>query len=231
MSSGLRAPAVTTRPAAPRFPVLRWFTLVWVAAWFPIYWHFWGWSNFLHFSDAAILLTCLGLWTHSALLLSSQATGMLVASAEWCLEVCFRAVAGHGLFGGTEYLWNSSVPLWVRLLTFYHLLLEVVLIYAISKTGYDRRGLALQAGITAMLMVLSRWLAPGQNINFSERDPILHRAWGPAPLHLALVLAGLVLVAFLPAHLLLARLFPRPTAGDPSSPLGVSSAPSATDPR
>jgi hypothetical protein len=49
---------------------------------------------------------------------------------------------------------------------------------------------------------------PQTNINYVFTDPFFHRAWGPAPLHLTAVLLFLMLVVYLPTHLLLARVFP-----------------------
>ena len=44
------------------------------------------------------------------------------------------------------------------------------------------------------------------DLNFAFSDPLVHRQWGPAPLHLLAMLVGTALVAYLPAHLLLRRL-------------------------
>lgn len=146
------------------------------------------------------------------MLLSSQAVNIFVASCAWLFEVCWRLIAGHGLFGGTDYLWDGHYALWVRLLTFYHVLLPIVLIYAISKTGYDRRGLLLQSGIAAVLLIVGRMMGPAENMNFAFADPVFHRALGPAPVHLVAILAGTIVLTYLPAHVLFARCFSRPTS-------------------
>src|SRR6266705_343473 len=59
------------------FPVLRWFALAWMTVWLPAYARVWGWSNFLHVCDVAVILTCAGLIFDSPLLLSSQAVSSL----------------------------------------------------------------------------------------------------------------------------------------------------------
>ena len=45
-------------------------------------------------------------------------------------------------------------------------------------------------------------------MNYAYEDPLFHRAWGPTPLNLAVILAGCVAIFFWPSHLLLSRLFP-----------------------
>jgi hypothetical protein len=83
-----------------------------------------------------------------------------------------------------------------------------VLLRAVRLLGYDRRALALQSAITAVLLIFSRFLSPQLNMNYAFQDPLLHRAWGPAPVHLAVILAGCVAIFFWPMHLLLSRIFP-----------------------
>jgi hypothetical protein len=76
------------------------------------------------------------------------------------------------------------------------------------KIGYDRRALALQAAIAAALFIVSRFLPPALNMNYVYQDPLFHRAWGPAPLHLAVILAGAVALLYWPTHLFLSWMFP-----------------------
>ena len=57
---------------------VRWISVVWLAVWVPSYAIYWGWANFLHLCDVAVLLTCVGLAYHNALLLSSQAVASLL---------------------------------------------------------------------------------------------------------------------------------------------------------
>ncbi len=194
------------------FRILRWVALAWVLVWTPIYWHEWGWQNFFHFCDAAVFLTCIGLWTRSALLISSQAVNVLVASGAWLFEVGWRLMAGRGLFGGTDYLWDSHVALWVRLLTFFHVLVPIVLIYAITRVGYDRRGFALQCAIAAVLLIAGGMMGAQENMNFAFADPVFHRALGPAPVHLIAIFAGTIVLTYLPAHILFVRFAPKSTA-------------------
>src|SRR5579863_10527731 len=92
--------AEMSAPAAPptAFPLwLRWSALVWLAIWIPAYWRTWGAANFLHLCDVAVILVCLGLWTNSSLLLSSQAVGSLLVDLAWMLDAGWRLARGRGL--------------------------------------------------------------------------------------------------------------------------------------
>lgn len=190
------------------FPVLRWVSLFWVAVWLPAYMRAWGWANLLHLCDVAVVLGCAGLWWGSSLLVSSQAVSSLAAGIFWSLDVGWRLATGRLLIGGTDYMWDTRVPLWIRLLSSFHIGLPLALLYAMRKIGYDRRALALQAAIAAGLFIVARFLPPELNLNYAFRDPLLHRAWGPAPLHLAVIFIGAVGLLYWPTHLLLSWIFP-----------------------
>jgi len=194
------------------FPILRWAGLLWTAVWLPTYIRMWGWANLLHLCDVAVILACAGLWWGSSLLISSQAVSSLAAGIFWAVDIGSRLVTGRFLVGGTEYMWDTRVPLWARLLSSFHIGLPLVLLWAMRKIGYDRRALALQAAIAAGLFVASRFLPAGFNMNYVYQDPLFHRSWGPAPVHLAVIFVGAVALIYWPTHLLLSWLFPAAAA-------------------
>lgn len=196
---------------------LRWAVLVWLAAWFVIYWQAWGLANFLHLCNLAIILSCVAIWRNNSLLLASQAVSAIFSDVLWDLDVSWQATAGHHLFGGTEYMWNAQYPLWIRLISLYHFVWPILLIWAVKRMGYDRRGLALQSGIGAAAIVAGRLASPALNLNFAFTDPIFHRQIGPAPLHLAVMWIVLVCVIYLPTHLILARFFTRKELPHPTT--------------
>ncbi len=199
------------------FPVLRWVALTWMIVWLPAYVRVWGWANLLHLCDMAVILACAGLWWGNRLLISTQAVSSLVAGVLWCLDAGWRLATGHHLVGGTGYMWDPRYPLGVRLLSLFHIGLPIVLLWGLWRVGYDRRGLAVQSAIAAGLLVVSRFLPVALNVNYAYRDPLLHRAWGPAPVHLGVTLLGLVAVLYWPTHVLLGRVFRGPTSHNSAS--------------
>jgi hypothetical protein len=190
------------------FPILRWVGLLWMLVWLPAYLRVWGWANLLHLCDIAVILGCAGLWWGSSLLISSQAVSSLAAGVLWALDVGWHLATGRFLVGGTDYMWDARYPIWVRLLSSFHIGLPVAMLWALRKVGYDRRALALQAAIAAGLFLAGRFLPPDLNLNYAFRDPLLHRSWGPAPVHLSVIFFGTLGLLYGPTHLLLARLFP-----------------------
>ena len=190
------------------FAIARWVALIWVLVWFPLYTWFWGWQNMLHLCDVSVVVACLGLWFRSSLLVSSQALLSPLVGVLWTLDVSWRIVTGHHLFGGTEYMWDTHYALWLRLLSCFHIGLPIVLLWALFVLGYDRRALPLQTAITGAVLICSRFLHPQFNMNYAFQDPLLHRAWGPAPEHLVIILAGCIAIFFYPTHLVFLWAFP-----------------------
>ena len=90
---------------------LRYVALLILILWFAAYWHAWGPANFLHLCDIAVILTCIGLYINSALLISSQAVSSVLIDIVWTLDVAARLVFGRHLIGGTEYLFDATTLL------------------------------------------------------------------------------------------------------------------------
>ncbi len=190
------------------FPTGRFVALAWLLLWAPAYaWHY-GLANFISLCDVNVLLTLVGILLGSPLLLSSQAVGGLVSDSLWALDVAWRAATGAHLLGGTEYMWDPRWPAWLRALSLFHAAWPPLLLLAVRRVGYDGRGFALQVAIAAACIAGGRALGPAVNLNASWRDPVLHRAWGPAPAHLAAMVAGAVGLVYWPTHRLLARWMP-----------------------
>src|SRR6266571_852416 len=132
---------------------MRWAAAAWLAVWLPAYASVWGPLNFLHLCDVAVILTCAGLWLGSPLLLSSQAVSSIVADVLWSVDAGSRLFFGRHVFGGTEYMWDASFPLAVRLLSLFHVAWPALLLWALRRVGYDRRGFALHIAATLAFIV------------------------------------------------------------------------------
>jgi hypothetical protein len=197
---------------APQFHPLpawaRWSALIWLAIWVPTYLYYWGSSSFLFLCDLAVLLACAGIWTSNSLLISSQALSSLVVDTAWTADVVWMLLFGRHLIGGTEYFFDPLYPLVVRLMSMFHIVLPIVLLLSLRRTGYDPRALRLQSLIAVAALITSRFANPHKNINFAFTDPFFGRFWGPAPVHLAVILAPLILLIYVPTHIILKRSFP-----------------------
>jgi hypothetical protein len=208
-----------TDRAAPRapgpgaFPRARSLALGWLLVWAPAYAWGYGWANFLQLCDLAVILTCVGLWRGSPLLLGMSALSSLVIDVAWDLDLTVRALTGGHLFGGTEYMWDPRFPLPLRLLSLFHVVWPALLWWALRRVGYDGRALLAQALLALVVLAASRVVRPDANINFAQADPFTHRSWGPAAAHVGLTAIALAGFVYAPTHALLARVMPRSGRG------------------
>ena len=197
--------------SAPCFPRLRWPALAFLALYLPAYAIAYGFANFLFLCNLSVILSVVGIWACSRVLLSSQAIGILLVGTAWTLDVLGRVLTGRHLIGGTEYMWDPQWPLFTRLLSLYHVALPVTLVYALRRTGYDVRGYLLQSAIALALVSAGRLFGPQLNVNGSFADPILKRSWGGPAWHVALVAGFLALVVYPLSHFALKRACPDAT--------------------
>ena len=85
-------------------PVLRWFAVLWLLIYLPVYASTYGWANFLFLCNAGVILTAFALIVGHRLLLSSQAIAAPVIAVAWALDAGWKLATGDFLYGGTAYM-------------------------------------------------------------------------------------------------------------------------------
>ena len=100
--------------AAMRVPLwLKILWTVWVAIWAPLYWQHYGAQNLLYFCDLGKLFIAIALWLESPLLFPGKPTDFLFQSL-YTIDLLVAALSGRHIIGGTEYMFDAQVPLFVR---------------------------------------------------------------------------------------------------------------------
>jgi hypothetical protein len=189
----------------------------------PIYWRDYGPANFLWFCDLGLLVSLLGLWLDSPLLIGMQAIALALPQAIWIADF----LTGGHLIGISAYMFNPVIPLLTRALSTFHIWLPILLIYSVWRMGYDRRAVWAQSLLAAAVLIASflftdprhpptRYPAAAVNVN---RVYGIHAAdvqnWMPWYCFLGLHILFWPLVFYLPTHLIFRRLFRRPAGTEP----------------
>lgn len=187
----------------------------------PVYWRAYGPTNFLWFCDAALLLTVAGMWLESPLLISMCSVGILLPQCLWLADFGSNLFGIH-LLGLTSYMFDSQLPLFTRALSLFHGWLPLLLIWLLTRLGYDRRALVAWSGLAIGLVLVCYLFTPPAgahlddpnrpiNLNyvygFNDKQP---QTWVNQNLYVVLWLGALWLVAYLPTHLFLRRIFAPP---------------------
>ena len=177
---------------------------IWLLVWAPLYWHQYGVQNFLYFCDVGNFLIAIGLWSESRLILSWQAVGLLVFQTLYTIDLIGAALSGHHIIGGTEYMFDRKISLFVRLLGLYHLVVPPLLLWTVHHLGYDPRAFKWQTLTAWTLVLINFFWRPEYNVNWARG--IGHEQHTVAPgLYLISYLIVVPAVVYWPTHLALKR--------------------------
>jgi hypothetical protein len=181
------------------------------------YWRQYTPVNFLWFCNVALLTTCVALWLESRLLISMQAVAIVVWQLVWQLDFLVQLTTGVKTVGASDYMFDASVPLFVRGLSISHAWMPYLLLWLVARLGYDRRALLGQTIYGWLVLVLSYMLTtnlegPAGNVNkiygLVDSTP---QTWIASWQWLLLLMAVVPLILYVPMHILLRRTFTAPT--------------------
>jgi hypothetical protein len=185
----------------------------------PVYWRNYGPTNFLYFCDVALIITLVGIWIESPLLVSMCAVGILASQVLWVVDFLSNLI-GVPLTGMTDYMFAADHSLFLRSLSLFHGWLPFLLVYLVWRLGYDRRALAAWTAVAWALVLICFFFMPPPrpdpgltpvNINYvwgmSDR---VAQQWMPPAVWVAGLIVLLPALLYAPVHFLLRRFMPKP---------------------
>jgi hypothetical protein len=185
-----------------------WLKILWTVfliVWVPVYWHQYGVQNFLYFCDLGNLFIAAALWLESPLLFSWQAAGLLLFQTLYTIDLFGTLVIGRHFIGGTEYMFDPGVPLLARMLGLFHVVTPPLLLWAISRLGYDRRGWKYQTLTTWIVVPICYFWRPQYDVNWARGLFLREQHAVPGMVYLAAYLIVVPVVVYWPTHLALQR--------------------------
>ena len=189
---------------AHEFPTwLKWAYLCFVLVLVPVYAVEHGLRNFLWFSNVALLLGLVGVWTENRLVISTQAVSVSLLEIGWLVDFFGALVrGGESIYGLTAYMFDAALPLYLRLLSLYHVVLPFLLLWLLWRGGYDRRALRVWLPVGWGILLLA-YAGPGErNVNWIYGVPGENTFGLPPLVWLAVVMCVCAVVWSL-THLLL----------------------------
>jgi len=187
-----------------------------LAVMIPTYWINYGPTNFLYFCDVALLLTLIGIWKESALLISLPAVGILLPQALWCVDFLVQLCGGK-MTGMTGYMFDENRSLFLRGLSLFHGWLPFLLVYLVAKLGYDKRAFWGWSGICVVLCLVAYFLLPpaGAVLANPNAPTNINYVYGmndakpqdllPPLAYLGAWITALVGIVFIPTHFVLKK--------------------------
>jgi hypothetical protein len=157
-----------------------------------------------------LLVTALALWLESALLASMMTLAIALPELAWNADFFGRQVTGRHILGLSGYMFEARRPWFVRALSLFHVVLPIVLVWTVSRLGYDRRAWLWQTVVALIVLPVTYSLTdPADNINWVYGPGSKAQTWMKPWIYLVLTMMFFPLVMYLPIHLLLATLFGR----------------------
>lgn len=143
-----------------------------------VYWHEYGPQNYLWLSDIGLFLTVAALWLESSLLISIAAVGILPLEAVWTLDFCAHILTGTSPVGLTGYMFDLNLPLYLRAISLFHLVLPVMWLWLLEHCGYDGRGFKYATILCTAVFIATYALPdPFENINLIFTPQFRHLTW------------------------------------------------------
>jgi hypothetical protein len=187
-----------------------WLKLAWTAwlvVWAPVYWRQYGAQNFLYFCDIGNILIGAALWLESPLIFSAQATGLLLFQTFYAVDLASALISGRHWIGGTEYMFDPHLALYIRLLSLFHIVTPPLLLWAISRLGYDERGWKLQTLLTWIVVPINYFWRPHFDVNWARGLYYREQHFTSGLLYLLGYLITVPFFVYWPTNLLLQRVF------------------------
>jgi hypothetical protein len=175
-----------------------------------------GAHSLLYFCNVALFVATYGICVERALPVSMAAVGVVLIQLLWSVDLLL-SIADLSPLRMTAFMLSDTLPPLKKGLALFHAWLPFVLLFALSRLGYDKRALAWWTVLTCGLLLVSYLFLPrppapaddpslSVNVNFvfglrmsgpQQRMPEL--AW------LGGMMIALPLLAFLPTHLAFKR--------------------------
>jgi hypothetical protein len=183
------------------------FTLILI----PIYFRHYGGLHFLWISDIALFLTVIALWRKSTLIFSVLMVFTLPLELVWNIDFFFELVSGSTLIGLAEYMFKDDNPLYLRLLSLFHVFMPPIWIWQTIKLGYDRRALKYASVLLWLVIPITYFLTePDDNVNWVYLYQKAEWDWMPPFVWPLIYMILFPVLLYLPTHKLLKRKIKEP---------------------
>lgn len=179
---------------------------LWLIAWIPVYWRQYGAQNLLFFCDIGNVLIGIGLWLESSLIFSWVACGLLVFQSLYTLDLAGALLTRHHFIGGTEYIFDPHLSLFIRLLSLFHVVTPPLLLWAIWRLGYDGNGWKWQTLTLWIVLPINYCWRPEQDVNWARGLFFHEQHVIPGWAYLLAYLVVVPLCIYLPTHVFLSWL-------------------------
>ena len=165
-----------------------------------------SWRNLFWFSHFALIMIVVSVWTGNRMLVSMSAISVLVFHSMWTVIFLLQLFTGLR-FGSMGYMFDSQISIFIRSLSLFHILMPFLIVYLLSRKGYDRRGFFYQTILSFAVFVVSYFVSStDRNINWVY-GPMSRQEILPQPVYMVLMMVIVPTLVYYPTHRFLKRKF------------------------
>ena len=135
-------------------------------------------TNFLWFSDIALITSVLALWLKSSLLASMMALAVLLPEIVWNVSFFSRLILGADPIGLSAYMFDPRRPLYLRALSLFHVAIPAILIWMVYQFGYDRRAWFAQTIVALVVLPSLPLVETVETTRREKEERTLFLIWG-----------------------------------------------------
>lgn len=180
-----------------------WLKVLWsacVIVWVPFYWRQYGLQNFLFFCDLGNFFIAAALWLESPLLFSWQAVSLLLFQTLFVIDLGGALATGHHVIGGTEFMFDPHIPMAIRVASLFHIVAPALLLWAVLRVGYDKRGWKFQTLTAWIVIPINYFWRPQDDVNWARGPFFREQHVIPEPLYLLVYLIVVPALVYYPTH-------------------------------
>ena len=179
--------------------IIKWFLIIFCSILIPIYIYHYGIINFLWFSDIGLLLTLISLVRKNPIYISVASLGFLLFELTWAASFFLELFLDISFFHLTSYMFDVNYPLYLRLLSLFHLFMPVIWFYYLNKWGYKLKSIIGFLFFYWVIVTLSYLLSSKQeNINW---------VFSFYPYLISAMYLIIPIIIFVPMHKILKKLY------------------------
>ncbi|MEX0940204.1 MAG: hypothetical protein WDZ41_02500 [Candidatus Babeliales bacterium] len=174
----------------------------------PVYWQYYGLQNFLWLSDIGLFITLFALWFESSLLISIAVLAVMPVEITWNVDFFLQLLTGYSIFGIAHYMFDPALPLFLKILSLFHLVMPILWIWYLLKWGYHKQSLVFSTILFWIVLLLTYLFSNShKNINWVFMPEIDNWQWMPSLAWLAILMISVPLLIFWPLHNCLKNFF------------------------
>ena len=122
----------------------------------------------------------------------------------YTIDLVGALLGSHHVIGGTEYMFSPELPLFMRLLSLFHVVTPPLLLWAIWRLGYDPRGWKWQTATCWIVVPINYFWRPEYDVNWARGLFFRDQHVVPGSVYLLAYLVAMPLLVYFPTHRFLA---------------------------